>query len=364
MKKILLSSIIFTILLWNGRTSGQDPNYSQWLNAPVYYNPAFTGLNTGVRARLSYRDQWPNLPVDYKTMYFSVDAGDHSIPGFGGLGLIINSDNESFGFIKNLSAGLTLSARIPFNAHIIGQVGIKGCFVQKRLNWNDFVFSDQMDEKYGNIYSTKVSPPDALEKIYPDFGAGGLIQFSGLEGVVIGTAGFAVDHIFQPDESFYATENSKLQRKYIGHFDAIITIGETPVDKPAVRGLKDPMKINPGILYQNQNRLSSVQFGVNMLKFNVYLGCYFQSVAVNNNSSSLMLMAGYRYIISDNFNIKFMYSYDMEVAGKMLGTGGAHEISLIFEFSKLQIFSKNRYEECPASPTKEIKFKRLECSTF
>jgi hypothetical protein len=75
-------------------------------------------------------------------------------------------------------------------------------------------------------------------------------------------------------------------------------------------------------------------------------------------------MAGYRYIISDNFNIKFMYSYDMEVAGKMLGTGGAHEISLIFEFSKLQIFSKNRYEECPASPTKEIKFKRLECSTF
>ncbi len=64
---------------------GQDPNYSQWLNAPLYYNPAYAGLNSGLKLRLSCRDQWPNLPVDFKTMYFSGDYGDRNLPGSGAL---------------------------------------------------------------------------------------------------------------------------------------------------------------------------------------------------------------------------------------------------------------------------------------
>ena len=98
MKRFLYALVFVSGLVTNGLVAFcQDPNYSQWLNTPIYYNPAFTGLNLGLRARFSYRDQWPNLPVDYKTMYFSTDLGDRSLPGAGGLGLIVNSDNESFG---------------------------------------------------------------------------------------------------------------------------------------------------------------------------------------------------------------------------------------------------------------------------
>jgi hypothetical protein len=37
-------------------------------------------------------------------------------------------------------------------------------------------------------------------------------------------------------------------------------------------------------------------------------------------------------------NIKFMYSYDIQISGALQGTGGAHEISLILEFDHLSLF--------------------------
>lgn len=351
-------------LAWATDALGQDPNYSQWLNSPLYYNPAFTGLNTGLRARFSYRDQWPNLPVDYKTMYFSADLGERSLPGAGGIGMIVNSDNQSFGFIKNLSASITLSARIPIASYMTAQVGIKAGIMQKRLNWDDFVFSDQLNERFGNIFNSNLPPPDQQKRLFPDFGVGGILQFVAFGGTMTGTAGIAVDHLFEPDESFYSLDRSRLPRKYIGHFDAILALGEDLSGKYAMKGIGDPLKLNPGIIYQNQNGMGSIQVGLNALKYNIYFGCYYQSTAVSDHTSSLMLLAGYRYIASDEAVIKFMYSYDLEVSGNLVGTGGAHEISVILEFSRLRFFGKNRYEECPAMESKEIKFTRLECSTF
>lgn len=365
MKKFTIVLIVISGFMGCSSPSfSQDPNYSQWLNTPVYYNPAFTGLNSGFRARFSYRDQWPNLPVDYRTMYFSADLGDRSLPGAGGLGLIVNSDNESFGFIKNLSAAITLSARIPLSAHLTSQVGIKAGIMQKRMNWDDFVFSDQLNDRYGNIINTKLPPPDDQKRLFADFGVGGLLQFSALDGMMVGTTGFAVDHVFEPDESFYTIDKSRLPRKYIGHLDLILTLGNEAPGFAPVKGFNDPLRLNPGILFQNQNKLNSIQFGLNALKYNIYLGCYYQSTAISDHTSSLMLLAGYRYVITDEATVKFMYSYDLELAGNMVGTGGAHEISIILEFSRLRVFGKNRYEECPALPRKEIKFTRLECSTF
>jgi len=365
-KKILHPLILllgFFLLIYAAR--GQDPNYSQWLNAPLYYNPAYAGVNTGLRARFSYRDQWPSLPVDFRTCYFSADFGDRRLPGSGGIGLLINKDNEGIGFIRNLSVGLAISVRIPITSYLVSQVGIKGVMVQKWLNWNDFVFSDQLSEKYGNIYTTSLNPPEDDRRLFPDFGVGGLLQFVTPEGNISGTAGFSVDHIFQPDESFLSISKSPLPRKYVGHVDLIISLGEGPSSSQnPVRGFSDPWKINPGILYQNQNGLSSLQIGINVLKFNMYLGAYLKTTALYGSSTSLMLLAGYRYLVADGMALKFMYSYDMLVAGNIQGAGGAHEISLFLEFKNLRIFSKAKTEECPAIEQPDRKLYSLECSPF
>ena len=358
------SLLILAVLACAWITRAQDPNYSQWLNAPLYYNPAFTGLNSGLKAKFTYRDQWPNLPVDYKTMYFSADLGDRSLPGSGGLGLIVNSDNQSFGFIRTLAAAITLSARIQIKSSVIAQVGLKAGIVQKRLNWDDFVFSDELSDKFGKIFNTNLPPPDQQKRLFPDFGVGGMIQFAAMEGSMVGTVGLAVDHMFEPDESFYSLDRSRLPRKYVGHMDLLFLLGNDFEGRYGVRGFGDPLKLNPGILFQNQNGLNSIQLGLNLLKYNIYMGCYYQSTAVTDHTSALVLLAGYRYIASDDAVVKLMYTYDLELAGNLVGTGGAHEISLILEFSKLGLSGGNRYEECPALPSRGIKFTRLECSPF
>ena len=364
MKKLIFIPIfLFGFLFLLSSVRGQDPNYSQFFSTPLYYNPAYTGINTGVRARFTFRDQWPNLPVDFRSYYFSADLGDRNLPGSGGLGLIVNSDNEGIGFIKNLSVGLSIGVRIPISATVVSQVGIKAAIVQKSLNWDNFVFSDQLSAKYGNIFQSAFIPPDANKKVFPDFGAGGLLQFANPEGNVTGVAGFAVDHIFRPDEAFLSYSNAPLPRKFVAHLDIVIAAGGGASSSMyASGGSNDPLKINPGIIYQNQNNMNSLEVGFNMLKYNIYMGAWYKSGLNNFPTSSLALVAGYRYTFAEDMSIKFMYSYDLMILGGMQGLGGAHEISLILEFDKLSIFGGGGGVNTPGRSMRNNA--ALECPSF
>lgn len=357
---IMISGILLT-----REAACQDPNYSQWLNAPLYYNPAYAGINSGMKVRFSARDQWPNLKQDFKTYYFSADFGDRNLPGAGGLGLLINKDNEGVSFIKDMSVGLALAVRIPLASNIMTQIGIKGTLIQKWLMWDNLVFSDQLNPKYGNIYTASVTPPDDRQLMIPDFGIGGLIQFVNMDGNFSGTAGFSIDHMFQPDESFLSISKSPLPRKYVGHLDFVLSVGNGPSSSQnPIRGFGDPLKINPGIIYQNQHGTNSFQVGVNMLKYNFYLGGYFKASSVYGPSTAMMLLAGYRYIGLGGVVMKFMYSYDVQISRNLQGTGGAHEISLILEFRNLMLSGGNKYEKCPAIDDQDRKVSALECSPF
>ncbi len=339
MRKLLIFPLLLIgMLCIIPSARSQDPNYTQYFSTPLYYNPAYTGISTGIRARFVYRDQWPNLPADFRSYYFSADLGDRNLPGSGGLGLIINSDNEGVGFIKNLSVGLGLAVRIPIAENIISQVGIKASILQKRLNWDDFVFSDQLSEKYGNIYNSSFIPPDNNSRVIPDFGAGGVLQFSNPEGNITGSAGFAVDHIFRPDESFLSTSSAPLPRKYVANLDLVISSGGYSSSSMYSSGGGEDLKINPGIIYQNQANLSSFQAGMNLFKYNIYVGGWYKTALSSNSSSAVALLAGYKYSFAQDMSIKFMYSYDMQISGNLQGMGGAHEISLILEFDKFSLF--------------------------
>lgn len=341
----------------------QDMNYTQYFSTPIYYNPAFTGINTGVRARFLYRNQWPSLPISFKSYYFSADLGDRGLPGAGGLGIMINQDTPGVGLINNFGAALTIGVRIPITEFMVSQIGVKAGIMQRRVNWDDLVFASQLDPRYGNVYASTFIPPDASKRVVPDFGIGGVLQFINPGGNISGNIGLGVDHIFKPDVSFLSTGSSPYPRKWVGQFDVIIATGPGG-SSSMTRGSDDPLKVNIGGIYQNQANLNSLQVGLNLLKYNIYVGGWFKTTMTGNVNSAIALVAGYKYSFYEDMNLKFMYSYDLQISGSLQGTGGAHEISLILEFDKLSVFSGGGGGYVPGSSGRRGGGGPMECPTF
>jgi type IX secretion system PorP/SprF family membrane protein len=340
---------------------GQDTYFSQFQNVPIYYNPAYTGLYTGVRARFAFRDQWPALPYDFKAYHFCADIGERNLPGSGGIGLTLNTDNEGLAFIKNFNLGINVSARIQFSENVIGQVGFKAAWLQKKVNWDDFVFSDALDERYGNIYDSDFNPPDQNVLNIPDFGVGGVVQFANETGSLSGNIGLAADHLFEPDQSFLKTAKAPLDRKYVANVDLIYALGSSSGFNSVE---EDALKLNPGIIYQSQGGLNAIQAGMNLTKYGVYLGLWYKTAFGTYANNSLVLLAGYRYVFADNIGVRFTYSYDMQLSGALSGTGGAHEITLVVDLNTGGLLGKSGGGSSGRTIRRQGYDSRLECSEF
>lgn len=343
------------------KVSAQDTFYTQFFSVPMLINPAFAGINQGVKVRFDYRNQWPVLPKAYQAYYFSADYGDRGLPGSGGIGLIFNNDNEGTGFIHNLEVGLDISVRIRVSTAWVTQLGIKASYRQKTVNWDDFVFTDELSSKYGNINPTTFNNPGSNRRSAADFGVGGLVQYISQDQVYDMTVGFAVDHLFQPNMSFLTTGEAPLYRRWVLHADGTFALGGGSM----YGGSGDALLIKPGVVWQKQYNMSTLELGLNLTKYNIYLGTWFKTALSPASSNCLAVLAGYNLRVADNVAVKFIYSYDIPISGAYSSTGGAHEISLVLSFEGVSIFGGGGGSG-PTLPRGggSKKWGALECSDF
>ena len=167
--------LFFALLLIHADVFGQDPNFSQFFHNPIYYNPANVALDNGLRVRGNVRNQWGPIPGRFNTGCFSMDAAGINKTG---LGIIALSNNEGEGRLRTMQAGLMYSYRPVETKNFRLQAGFGASFVQKRIDWSRFVFSDQLDEVFGNVSATSFIPPGTDRVVYPDFNAGVSARFN------------------------------------------------------------------------------------------------------------------------------------------------------------------------------------------
>lgn len=327
----------FSLLVFLSLTlivKSQDQNYSQFFNNKIYYNPAYAGLFDGVRVNFNYRNQWTNIPYDFKSYNVALDLSARNLPGGGGIGLIVHNNNEGEGMVRNLYAGLVLATRVHPNDDYAIQFGITTAVCQKKIDWTGLVFPDQLDGRYGNVFPTNFTEPYRSSVVYPDFNFGSVLNYNGNK--MNARIGGSIHHIFEPNIGFVETE-SKLSMKFVAHTDAVIYVGNSSSNKGG-RQSDESVKINPGFIYENQYGANSFSLGINAYKSYIYLGMWFRNEDINEvNLSSMVFLAGVNLPVSDDSRVKVMYSYDY-IMNSMLGTGGTHEISVIFEFSNQNIF--------------------------
>ena len=372
MKKtgLYLLAALFLMLTYSAKA--QDPLFSQFYNNAVYYNPAAVGLNPGMRASFSIREQWPNLPADLRNYSFSMDMAERNIPGSGGLGLVVMKENAGTGYLKTSSVGLSTSVRVPLQANMVSQVGIMTSFVQKSPNWDNLVFTDQLDAVYGNIYETSFQAPETRSIFYPDFAVGGIFRFtesSSTFSAIQGTFGLAVHHLFRPNESFIGL-TSPLSRKLAITGDLVLAIdgGGDKLYFQKTNGDKNTFKFNPGFIYESQGDFKTYAMGVNILKSSIYTGVWFRNRTTEFiKTNDLIFMLGINANLSSNTRMKINYTYDFVLSEIRTATGCSHEVSIIIELDDFNLFNRGSRSSSGGfgfSTRNRRSMEELECCPF
>lgn len=344
MKKTILLTAGALLLSLAGMA--QDPNYSQFYNNPVYYNPAMTAINDGMTFRANARNLWGPVPGRFNTYTASFEAQSVFKMGIGGN---VFSDVAGEALLRTSGAYLSYSYRPVDTRNVIIQAGIGGGFVSKSIDWTKLTFSDQLDETLGNVRPSSFGAPNYFRTSYADFNTGIVARFNGKPTRSRGsfkrmtmTIGGSVHHLSQPKDAFLG-ENEQLPMRYLFHTNANLLFNE--------------FIYSPGIIYEQQNEFKTFTAGMNFVNRPFSFGIWFRNrtAALSiKQYDSFIFTLGYNPVSRTATSWRVMYSFDMTISRLKTSSYGTHELSLVIDMTDKVLFSKSvkrkalrRRYQCP-----------------
>jgi type IX secretion system PorP/SprF family membrane protein len=341
----MLKSYKAIILLMFGVTMGfqaQDVQFSQFYAAPLYLNPAFAGSAELARAGINYRNQWPSYPTNFVTYsaYFDYYFDEYN----SGVGLLLLSDVEGQAGLKTNMASLQYSYNLKITDKLAFRAGLSGSYTMQNIDKSNLIFGDQIDfdGQFKDLTDDPLYNQD-FRNNYFDFGAGGLFYTDRF------WFGFAADHLLTPTNSLISGE-SQLDRKFSGHMGYKFLL-PTSANFNFPSGFRD-VSLTPTVLYKQQGEFSQLDAGLYFTYEPFVIGSWYRGLpfkpvdGISNHESVIMLVG-----ISTN-GLHMGYSYDYTVSKLGIGTGGAHEVSVRYEF----------FLGDPRKPAKNVR--KLPCPRF
>lgn len=323
MRKEILHAALIVLVLGCFKMQAQDPIFSQFYAAPIVVNPAFTGNSYAPRISLNYRNQWPGIGDGgaYTTYAASYDQFAEALNS--GFGLLLLTDDAGAGILRTTKLSGLYSYRVQFNDRLFAKIGLEAGYVQSRLDWDQLIFGDQIDElggfsPGGSAIPTQEERPEDLNRNYFDLSAGMLVYSDRFYG------GVSLKHLNRPEDSFLGV-NPNLQTgvpiRTTVHAGAEFDLGTGNIGN-------EPAFISPNILYANQGPFSQIIAGAYIGFGTLFGGAWYRHAF--GNPDAVIGLVGVR--INE---IKVGYSFDATTSGLGLNnTGGSHELSLSFDLQK------------------------------
>lgn len=333
---------IFIILLLTILTThlpAQDANFSQYYSAPLYLNPALTGLEPNPHFALNYRGQWKNFNYPYfigqasfiHPIYVKVN---NYLEHKGGVGVsVFNELSGNNGAFANYGANFTLSYNLILDQTGSQMVsfGVQSGYIENRININELTWGSQYDPFIGFDPSIAPSVDLFTDRVsYTSFNAGIMYYYKSKKRLynnsISGFAGFATNYLNRPDHSFYqSTEPVRMPMLFKFHGGL------------ELKSSDNTMSISPNVLIQHQKDLTQYD-----------IGSYFTYEILDNmgrQSKSYSLLIGTWFRLQDSFilsagfqapNYTVGFSFDSNVSTLRYNSrgGGAFEISLNYILAK------------------------------
>lgn len=300
MKTILKIVFLFFSVSGLQETYGQDLHFSQFFNNPLLTNPANTGFIPDADYRLgaSYRDQYSNImAVPYKTMSIFGDAQvfrDRIQNGWLGLGGVLIRDVAGTGSLTSTQIYGSVAYHQMLGESSLLTAGFNLGWANKRIDQSKLTYPDQFD---GQFFDATL--PTAVQLLnnsvsYFDIQAGLNYAYFPTTDIYI-NAGYSIQHVNSPKETFFAEdESSRLAIRHIGFINAILKMNSQVI-------------INPAAYYTIMAGASEFEIGMN--------------VAYNlSEHGSKQIIGGLFYRYGDAViptvgleinNVRFTFSYDV-----------------------------------------------------
>ncbi len=308
-------TLIFLVIT-TGDAWSQDVTVSQFIANPMFTNPGFAGSNLGPRANIMYRNQWPNLHTSFESYSVSYDQN---------LGFINSGFGASFMSSKIGGDALvtaTMSAYYAYqfrpSADLNINLGVRGTYFQKRLNWgivNSSSVFDTIKTMIGTGAENEV--PGNTVKNY-DISVGAVFTYK--ENIF---GGFSAEHLNSPDISFYETDTLTNLGLKTSFFAGV----NIDIRKKAVRGTYYvPFIITPTIYYQGRTGFQQLSIGTFLTRGSIFTGGFYRLDFNNDAAVVAIIGAQYKQLV-------FGYSFDYTLSSDSTFNGGAHELTLSFQIN-------------------------------
>lgn len=328
-KKLLKQFLFFfSFLSIISLSNAQDIQFSQFFASSMSLNPAFTGNTVQHRLIGIYRNQWPSIPKSFVSYAFSYDYNFSEQNS--GLGIIIIQDKAGTGGLRFTNVGGLYSYYFNINKKLIMRFGTKISYTFRNYDRTALRFNDQI------ITGSPATVESLNEGVsYFDANAGMLLHS---EKFWIGTA---FDHLTQPDQSLIEQE-TRLPLKFSIHggYKFIVVEENTNGD--------DGTSLTISANYKAQEKWDQLDIRGSINKNAFTFGLSYRGIPVfkkykdgYSNNDAVVLLFGVQAK-----KIKIGYTYDITISKLINNTGGAHEISIIYEWHKKRKRRKRFFVPC------------------
>lgn len=311
----------------------QDPQFTQFYAAPMFLNPAFSGLTYEHRFTANYRNQWPGIKTAYSTYMASYDYNISNLNS--GIGGFILQDRAGTSNLVTTMGGVNYAYRVKIGKYSEARGGITLLTAQKKIDYTQLIFNDQF------ITGAAVSQ-DALsvDKIsYFDMAVGTLFNSTNY------WVGFAARHINRPNVSMVGNvEALPISASLHGGYRFIIKArgaGKTRLEE----------FVSASFNIRSEQKYSQLDIGAYYFKSFINFGIWYRGLPLKQykpgyaNRESLSLLFG---IEVPDKNFRIGYSYDATISNlKINNTLGAHEVSLVYEIASKHKRNRRVLVSCP-----------------
>lgn len=324
MAKQIIYLLVLSFIIFRD-SFGQDPTFSQFYANPMYLSPSFTGATADYRFGMNYRNQWPSVPGVFNTYSISFDK---AMPSFNsGIGILATYDVAGTGNLSTTNIGLLYSYDFNINKEWHVRPGINFKFYYLGLDISRLIFNSQIT---GSGTTPSITPPPFDNVADVDFATSALVYNEKI------WAGFTLDHLLKPKTSFYGDEASVPVK--FNMYGGVQILKKTRLRQKIQEVLSVAMN------FQKQGNFYQSDLGLYYYLDPLIFGLWYRGIpfATSQAGDAIIALVGFK-----TTQLHIGYSYDFTISNLIGSTSGAHEISLVYEFSNISLGKRKQIRAIP-----------------